>query len=499
MAALDIGRLRGDLEPFTGELEEEVYQNQSGLKDELSTAPIFDKYSHLFSDEAIDILRHAAEATPEGEDSRWLRYIRLFSTMGYLDNAVKALTDKSNTFQSQAVVELLGEKIPYRAVAVKLRNEPDHDRRRELFEAQLVVKEELNKIFLERMATAHDLSAVLQFKNYHDLCSSLKGVEYRALEIQMEELLRRTEKPYLEAMDELLMRTEGLSLSEAWSYDVPFALRGLEYDKHFPKERIAESLFSTLRPMGLDPDKYPNIKYDTEERPKKSPRAFCSAIRVPSDVRLVIMPSGGFDDYQAFLHESGHAWHFGNAKADLPAEYRYLGDNSVTEAFAFLFEHLTMSKAWLKAKMGMENPDEFYRFTLVNKLMFLRRYAAKLIYELKLHNAKVSPEFGEVYRSCLQKALKFKHTEKNYLEDVDDGFYCANYIRAWILEAQLRAALEQKWGEEWFSSEKAGELLKELWSYGQKYNAEEVVKTIGYADLDIDPLIMEIERGLSEQ
>jgi hypothetical protein len=81
---------------------------------------------------------------------------------------------------------------------------------------------------------------------------------------------------------------------------------------------------------------------------------------------------------------------------------------------------------------------------------------------------------------------------------VDDAFYCAEYLRAWILEGQIRAALEEEFGEEWFSNEKAGKFLKELWSYGQKYSADELVKTVGYVDLDIDPMLLEIERGLSE-
>jgi len=48
-------------------------------------------------------------------------------------------------------------------------------------------------------------------------------------------------------------------------------------------------------------------------------------------------------------------------------------------------------------------------------------------------------------------------------------------------------------------NEGTGEYLRELWSYGQKYTAEEMVKTVGYAGLDIEPLAKEIERGLSDQ
>ncbi|HEX9907025.1 MAG TPA: hypothetical protein VGB78_00970 [Thermoplasmata archaeon] len=498
MASLEIGRLREDLEPFESELMEEFYSNFAGLKDEMSTVSIYEKYAHLFSKEATSTIASALENESNPEDNRWLRYFNAFSVLGFVDNSIKVLSDRATTFGAQAVIDCDGEKIPYRFAPIRQRNEPDRPKRKTLFEATQVETEKLNATLFERMAMIHDISTALGYKSYRDMCSTLKGVDYKALEEKMESVLRKTEQLYISSMDVLLKERAGTSLAEAWKYDIPYAFRGEEFDKDFDKDKLVDSFFKTLQNMGIDPEKYPNVKVDTETRPKKSPRAFCAPVRVPEDVRLVIMPSGGWRDYEAFFHEGGHAWHFGTTGRELPAEYRYLGDNSVTESFAFLFNYLTSNKLWLSGVMGVENPDKFVRFVLVNKLMFLRRYAAKLIYELKLHTGKLNQEFAEVYRSTLQKSLKFRHSEKDYLEDVDDSFYCAEYLRAWILEAQLRAALEEGYGEEWFKNPKAGSYLKELWSYGQKFNADELVKTIGYADLDESPLVSEIERGLAD-
>lgn len=498
MASPELGRIRGDLEAFQSELMAEFYGNYAGLKDELSTVPIYDRYSHLFSAEAIAAVVKAGEEAPPEEDQHRQRYLRAFSTMGYVDSAVKALTDKANTWEAKTTVAFGGEDIPYRMVPVRLRNEPDTGTRHRLFEAKLEVMAELNGYLLERMAKAHDTSSELGFKNYRDMCSSLKGIDYKRLEEGMEELLHGTEKLYVDEMDALLQERAGLSLSDAWSCDIPHAFKGEEYDRYFSKDRLVEAFFETLKAMGIDPGTYDNITIDTEDRERKTPRAFCAPVKVPDDVKLVIKPMGGWRDYEAFFHEGGHAWHFGSTDREHPAEYRYLGDNSVTEGFAFLFGHLVTDRLWLKKYLGFEDSGDYVRFTLVNKLMFLRRYASKLVYEMKLHQAHVTSELGDVYRANLQKGLKFKHSEKHFLEDVDDGFYCAEYLRAWIFDGQLRATLAEKFGEEWFLSEKAGAYLKELWSYGQKYNADELVRTVGYIELDSEPLIQEIERGLSE-
>ena len=498
MASLELGRVRGDLEAFQSELMAEFYSNYAGLKDELSTVPIYDRYSHLFSAEAIEAVEKAGEDPPPDEDMRWQRYLRAFSTMGFVDSAVKALTDKVSTWEAKSTVAFGGEDIPYRMVPVKLRNEPDPDTRHRLFDAKLDAMAELNTYLLERMTTAHDISAQLGFKNYRDMCSALKGVDYRGLEASMEELLHGTERLYIDEMDALLQDKAGLSLTDAWSCDLPFAFKGDEHDMYFSKDRLVEAFFSTLKGMGMDPESCRNITIDTEDREKKTPRAFCAPVKVPDDVRLVIKPVGGWRDYESFFHEGGHAWHFGNTDRRLPAEYRYLGDNSVTEGFAFLFNYLVTDRLWLKRHLGFDESQDYVRFALVNKLMFLRRYASKLVYEMKLHQARVSPELGEVYRATLQRGLKFKHTEKHFLEDVDDGFYCAEYLRAWVFEGQLRAAVKEKFGEEWFADKRAGDYLRELWSYGQKFKADELVQTVGYIELDVEPLVHEIEGGLKE-
>jgi hypothetical protein len=497
MSPEDIARLRQDLEAFQGELMLEFYSNHAGLKDEMATVGIYDRYAHLFSREAIDAASKAEE-DESPEEARKARYLRAFSTFGYMDAAVKQLTDRANTIEAQSVVEFDGEGIPYRHVPLRLRTEAEHARRAALFDAKLAETAKLNAVLVERVQTLHETAKELGARDYADLCSRVKGIDYLALETDMEELIHRTEHIYEDHMSALFQERAGLSLEDAWSYDIPFAFKGNEFDADFSKERLAEAFFATLKTLGMDRAAYGNIMIDTEERPRKTPRAFCAPVKVPDDIRLVIMPIGGWKDYQAFFHEGGHAWHFGSVRQDLPLEYRYLGDNSVTEAFAFLFEHLVTDPLWLEKSLGMRDSGAFVRFALLNKLMFLRRYACKLMYELKLHHGHgpVTHDFEEVYRTCLQRGLRFKHTGKHFLEDVDDSFYCAEYLRAWVLDAQLREALREKFGDAWFLEERAGKYLREMWSYGQKYNADELVKTVGFVELDHGPLLSELERGL---
>ena len=68
----------------------------------------------------------------------------------------------------------------------------------------------------------------------------------------------------------------------------------------------------------------------TRGEARRAPSARRCAI--PDEVYLVLRPHGGQNDWQTLLHELGHALHFANMRRRrLPFEYRWLGDNSITE------------------------------------------------------------------------------------------------------------------------------------------------------------------------
>jgi hypothetical protein len=168
-----------------------------------------------------------------------------------------------------------------------------------------------------------------------------------------------------------------------------------------------------------------------------------------------------------------------------------LGDNSVTEAFAFLLEHLIHTPHWLRRHLGVEDGDDYRTLIRFHKLYMLRRYGAKLQYELDLHRGGDVRSFAKHYSDLLTATVGVRYAPEDYLFDLDDAFYCARYLRAWVLEAQLREHLEQRWGLEWFRQAEAGRRLRELWAQGQRHTLEDLARQIDYEGLDIAPLVAE--------
>jgi len=493
---IDLDKIRLDVENFSTEREREWFLNWAGLKTEMNISAIYEKYGHLFTKPLILEVKERRKRA-SGEEERKLRYLQQFFVSGYLEMVVKELSDEAETMESKEKIKVDSEEIPFRLAAVKIANEPDRTKRSKIFQARNKVIGKINPVLKERMQKLHDTSIELGYKNYMTLFENVKKIDFLSLEKIMHSFIDKTESLYTTLMDKALKDKVGVRLEDAERHDIAYFFRAKEYDNYFKEEKAVETLKKALVNMGIRLDKQKNIAIDTEERPSKSPRAFCSGIKVPDEIKLVIMPQGGHDDYAALFHEAGHAEHYGSVNADLGMEYKRLGDSSVTETYAFLLEYLLASENWLKQHTPMKNVRKYLDFLHLYKLFFVRRYGAKLPYEIKLHTSETLEGMDKVYEATLGKVLKFKNGRSHYLVDHDDGFYCAQYLQAWIFEEQLRAVLKKKFGEEWFNSAEAGRFLTELWADGQKYDVVELAKMIGYSGLDINPLLTSIQKQLS--
>jgi hypothetical protein len=245
------------------------------------------------------------------------------------------------------------------------------------------------------------------------------------------------------------------------------------------------ALEGTLADLGIDLRAQENVELDLDERPTKDPRAFCSPIEVPGRVVLVLQPQGGPNDWRALFHEAGHTEHFAHTDASLSPEEKRLGDNSVTEGWAMLLEYLTTDPVWLERRLDFPRPYEFAAEAAAQLLWIVRRYSAKLLYELEFHTAEDLTALQPRYVELLSDATKVEPAAADYLGDIDDGFYASEYLRAWAFEAQLRAHLRERFGNAWFSRREAGSLLRELWAEGQRPTADELLREVTGETLEL--------------
>ena len=102
-------------------------------------------------------------------------------------------------------------------------------------------------------------------------------------------------------------------------------------------------------------------------------------------------------------------------------------------------------------------------FAAFRKLYMLRRYVAQLLYEIRLHTDGSAPSHRAYYAGLLGLLTGVQTAEEPYLADVDDHFYSARYLRAWMLEGTLADAMRTAHGEWWWTSAEAGDTLRRSW------------------------------------
>jgi hypothetical protein len=193
-----------------------------------------------------------------------------------------------------------------------------------------------------------------------------------------------------------------------------------------------------------------------------------------------VKPEGGLDDFSAFFHESGHALHFANESPSLSYAMALMGNNTVTEAYAYLFQNLFLNRHWLVNMAGLtpEQASRVVRRGALNDLYMLRRYGSKMQFELKLFDGAGLEGKDRIYADLLTHGTGFRYDAEGWARDVDAGFYVADYFTAWALEAQLRDVLACRFGkdaphgEDWYLNPKAGEFLQSLWQDGNLTQAD---------------------------
>ena len=477
-----LDRLDREAAAFSGATTREYYLNYAGLKDDLELGPIFKRHAALFRRKIVDEV-----LALKTKDKRY-PHLREFVLGGYLEQAAKELTEEIASRETADSIEWEGKQVPYRSVSQLVMNEPDPSRRHDLDRRRLEVTATQNPLRQRRWVALYQKSRELGFATYVEMCETLGALHLDALRQTMERFLWDTEGPYRDRLA-VELRAAGVDPALAERSDLSRLLRSPQFDASFPSERMLPALEATLRDLGVDVDHQPNVIVDAEERPKKSPRAFCAPVEIPGEIYLVISPHGGHDDYRALFHEAGHAQHFAHIAGDQPFAYRGLGDNSVTEGFAFVLEHLVYGASWLERHLGLTESQGYVSFSRFYKLYFLRRYAAKLLYELELHTSEDVLAMGKQYADLLTAHVGVRYDPEDYLSDVDDAFYCARYLRAWTFDAQLRAWFARQWGESWYTTTEGGAKLRELWSLGQRYPVEELLRQLGEPGLDVAPLV----------
>lgn len=485
------------LQRYLFERSEESRAVRVGEKEMSEQAQIVARYADLFSREQLDALREAEQtADPDGHE----RLYRLRKTCegGIVTAELAEQADELENALLVARVPFRGDELPLRTAQARLAVIADYADREELGALQADVSAQFNDNRLDLLRAGEELEAGVSgetdpvARNEEE-----KGISLRELAGVLEQASAAIEPAYVRLRDRWFERLLGAEREGVpSSFHMAYVRRLSPLEATYTKERAVEVCLDTLAQLGFDLSAEPNIKLDLEDRPQKAPRACVIASDPPLIVHLITRALGGLHDYQALLHEAGHALHYAGCDPGLPYTFRKLArDHSLTEIYSYICEAISKEPGWHEHYFGLspEEARENATATWMLEALLFRRYVAKLQFELDFWS-RFREDNGTPggYSERLTEATGVAYRPDNYLADMDAGFYSADYLRAWIRCAQLRAFLLSEIGGDWWRSPATGDLLRSMFREGTRPSSEEIAGRLGFDPLDTEPLVFQL-------
>jgi hypothetical protein len=487
--ALDADGFEERLARCLFERSEEARAVRAGEKETSEQAAIIARYADLFTREQLDALSGS-------EDERVYR-LREACLGGIV---VAELAEQSDRLENAILgerVEFRGESLPLHSAQAMLAVLDGYGDREELGTLAGDASARFNDERLELLQAGEELDADLS----GEPDPVKRNAERKLIDIgDLAEALHAAGREQNASWGELRERWADRILGEERddepsSYHVAYLRRMSPLASLYAKERAVPVCLETLKRLGFDLAADEHIRLDLDDRPQKSPRACVIASDPPEIVHLITRAQGGLHDYQAFLHEAGHALHYAGCDPSLPYTFRRLSrDHALTEIYSFVVESVSREAGWQDEHFGLDpaEAEERADATRFLDVLLFRRYAAKLDYELDVWaDLGRAPDYAPKYAEYQRAATGFRYRPDGYLADMDDGFYSADYLRAWIRSAQLRAYLRETIGQDWWERSETGDFLRGLFLQGTRPSSEQVARDIGFEPLDTRPLLAE--------
>jgi hypothetical protein len=466
------------------ELQNEGRMVSAGLKTEQDTARIGERYAWLYSEEALDAVGEPVDA----ESDR----VRRALLTGIIEHRSAVQQDRLNTWYANATVAVGDERIPFHTAQAQLPAEPDPRRRVELAEGTEAVMAAAEELALAAEATVQSAIRDFGLGGHTEFWTSLKKVDHGRLREEVERVAAATADRYRTWIEPRMAET-GDAWGECSQAHQPFIRSLRAHDAAYAAERFEPAMRWTFEALGLELFSAPTIHMDLEDRPAKDARASVWVPEAGREVHLLVRPSVGANDYGAFLHEAGHALHFGLADPAIGWPLANVGSEAYTELWAYLFERVGHDPVWLAEALGIPDAraERIAGDQVGIDLMLFTRFVGKLANELELYAGDPldTARGRAIYQATLSERTGFRYDAREWQFDRYPGYSSADYLRAWLAEAEVARWLRRTFGERWWAVRDAGDWLREQWRRGWTPDAEEIVAETGGRPFSGDALL----------
>ena len=388
------------------------------------------------------------------------------------------VSDAIATLEQSLTFQVAGTDRPYRNLESILASEKSALRRKQIYDAATPAVEKISALVERRGVRAAELLTRLNLEPAA-WTTELREATPEQLAALADAVLSQTQDTWTATLTRLAQRELQLPLERIGRQDLPRLVR-LPATEGFKRTEVVSRIRDTLGVFKLDPAALKTVTLDAGDSPKKNPRGLVLGVVVPTDVRISLKPVGGARDQRSALHEFGHAMHDAFTE-ERRFELAKLGNRTNAEAFAALLESLSVDPAWLgQAGLSPEASRTWIQAVAVQQLFLARRAAGKVLFNVAA--ARPGADVRATYRKTMDRVYGLPGTAQDEARDTLDQeatLGAADYLRGWLLGAQLRAALVRKLGAAWWTDPAAGEFLRPLLAPGNRMDADGLARALG--------------------
>ncbi|HEX8161117.1 MAG TPA: hypothetical protein VF538_04555 [Pyrinomonadaceae bacterium] len=492
---METSHYRREYAAYHAAVERALYEHFTGAAAQPRLEAIRERYSDLWTREAVAALETAREETPaQFETERAaLRSLAGAARLAYAETRAREVSEELSRCSAASRVGWGGEELTLREAGARIAAETKAEVRGELAARWLDGVRACDDLRAAHVETLRDAARELGFDSYAALLAGATGVDYGKLSAAAEVVLERTAAAYESRLAATLARSLPPERARAPDYaDELFFARRADLDPPFPARALRATYEEATRGVGVYAGRRDHLRVEETARAEARGAAGCFALSPPEDVRLVFGAGAGANSYRDVFREAGRANQLAWASRDLTARYPEFAnspDRSSGAGFGSLLRALFADPAWIAERRGLRSSEaeEIARACALADLYEARRDCARVRDESELFAAR-DPRSESLAEACAarrREATGFRQPSSLALFDASaGGASAADSLRGRLFAASLAEYLRTRHGARWWSRRAAGDELIDLWNTASRYGVEELAPLAGAGQLD---------------
>jgi hypothetical protein len=506
---METSHYRREYAAYHAAAERARYERFAGAATPARLEAIRERYSDLWTRDAVAALESAREQTPaQFETERaGLRALAGAARLAYVETRAREVSEELSRCESASRVEWDGEGLTLREARARLAVETKADRRRELAARRLERVRACDDLRAALVESSRDAARELGFDSYAALLAGATNADHEKLSAATGVVLERTAAVYGSRLASWAARSLPPGRArEPSDADELFFARRADLDPSFPARELRTTYEAATRGVGVYAGRRDQLRVEESAR-AEARGAGCFALSPPDDVRLVFDARAGADSYESAFHEAGRANQLAWASRDLSARYPEFvnpPDRASGAGFGFLLRALFADPAWIAEHRGVRpsEAEEIARSCALAQLYEARRDCALARDEFDLYVAP-DPRSESLAEACAERrteATGFRQPTALVLFDLFGGRAgAAESLRGRLFAAWLAEYLRTRHGARWWSRRAAGDELIDLWNTASRYGVEELAPLAGAGTLDPELLSASLNAAASKR